>query len=184
MVLLVAFILHVWIIPAHPQSDPKMKIKIWSESRELRWEDFRKAPPPNRKFNAQSWVALDVSVVCAEGRFFYDVSAVFNCDSSWVRQAKGVDKLLRHEQGHFDLAEIAARDLRKAFSELNESCGDLDEMKKKANVLVTYNRMKLNTEQSRYDSETRYGSDSKKQKQWEDKIAQRLDKLEVHAADN
>lgn len=178
--LLIALILHIWIIPALSQSERKTEIKIWSEDRELRRDDFRKAPPPNQKFNAQSWVALDISATCVAGRFFYDVSAIFNCDSSWVKQVKGVEKLLRHEQGHFDLAEISARELRKAFSELNEFCGDLDEMKRKVNVFATYNRMKLNTEQSRYDAETRHGSDSKKQKRWEEKIANRLKELEEY----
>jgi hypothetical protein len=180
-VLLLISVMVLWNCPARSQSDSEAAIVIWSASRELRWDDFRKSPPAHQKFNAQSWVALDISVLCVQGRFFYDVSAVFNCDSSWVKQVKGVDKLLRHEQGHFDLAEIAARDLRKALSELNESCGDLDEMKKKVNVLATYNRMQLNTEHSRYDSETRYGGDSKRQKKWEEKIARRIKELGAYA---
>ncbi|HEX9653680.1 MAG TPA: DUF922 domain-containing protein [bacterium] len=152
----------------------------WQEQRELHWTDFRKTPPSNHRFSAQSWVGLDVDGHCVEGRFYYDVTAFFNRDSSWVNRKRLGDKLLRHEQGHFDIAEIAARQLRKELQELGETCNDVEKMKKTVNRLTTFNRMKLNMEQSDYDTETRNGGDSKKQKQWQEKMGHRLQQLESY----
>jgi len=162
------------------QTDQQAELKLWNESRELHWADFRKTPPRYHKFVAQSWTGFDVFSRCVDGRFFYDVTTFFNCDSSWVKKVKGVDKLLRHEQGHFDLAEISARELRKALQYLEEPCGDLDEMKKQVGRLMTYYRMKLNTDQTEYDNDTGHGSNGKKQKKWEEKIALRLKELETY----
>jgi hypothetical protein len=165
-----------------PAFSPSMRaedgeFKFWNEAPQLTWGDFKMAPPPNQKFSAKTWVGFDVSGRCVGGRFFFDVSTFFNRDSSWVKPVKGIDKLLRHEQGHFDLAEISARELRRSLQELPEPCADIEQMKKNVNVLTTYSRMQLGIAQSDYDKETRNGSNSKKQKKWDEKIAQRLAEL-------
>lgn len=176
----ISFYLLLRVSSALSQTEQEAELKLWNESRELQWADFRKTPPPNQKFAAQSWVGFDVYSRCVDGRFFYDVTTFFSRDSSWVKKVKGVDKLLRHEQGHFDLAEISSRELRKALQELEDPCGDLDEMKKQVGRLMTYYRMRLNTDQREYDNDTGNGSNGKKQKKWEQKIALRLKELEAY----
>ncbi len=153
------------------------EFKFWSKQRELQWEDFRKVPPTKNEKAALSLVGVDFFANCIDGKFRFEVNAFFNRDSSWVRKVKGFDKLLRHEQGHFDIAEIAARELRKALRELADPCDDLEARKKQINALTVFNKRRLANLQNDYDQETRNGAHGKKQNQWEEKIAKRLKEL-------
>jgi hypothetical protein len=156
------------------------EFKFWSKQRELQWEDFHKLPPTKTEKAAMSLVGVEFFANCIDGKFRFEVNAFFNRDSSWVRQVKGIDKLLRHEQGHFDIAEIAARELRQALSELSDPCDDLEAMKKQINAHSLYNKRRLATLQNDYDLETSNGAHGKKQNQWEEKIANRLKELEKY----
>ncbi len=162
---------------AHALDD---EFKIWSEDPKLSWQDFHKRPPERSATAAQSWVGLDVSGMCIDGEFRFEVMAFFDRDSSWVRKVKHVDKLLRHEQGHFDIAEIAARQLRKALAHIPRPCDDIPRMQEQMKTLTRENKLWLNQEQLEYDIQTKHGTDRKKQKKWEERIRKRLQELEAY----
>lgn len=85
---------------------------------------------------------------------------------------------MSHEQGHFDIAELFARKLRKAFKEyiFNPKTIEAD-----------YNKIfsRIKTERSKmdalYDKETNLSRNKSKQLYWNKKIEAELKKFEAHA---
>ncbi len=102
----------------------------WSRDALLRWSDFRAEPSPSGFEDASCVVRYGISwTVDSEssgGRVEYFVADVrleaeFFPWLSWVRQMYATPELLRHEQGHFDLAEMLRRDAAAGMR--GEFCG-------------------------------------------------------------
>src|SRR5262245_25449483 len=118
----------------------------WTSSTTLSQSDFRARVPATASDAAHSYVALDVSWDCSEGRMQWRARATFDPDQSWWRGTTsniwgGVEQglsrtqldnrktandrdrdLLKHEQLHFDLTELAARRIRRQFESATRVC--------------------------------------------------------------
>lgn len=179
--------MHHWIRPllfclficgmAYGQNPGEATVITWREDVKLTWDDFKAEVPYDPGYSAQSWTGLEFSGKCVDGRFFYEVNAVFRQDSSWVIGVRKSKKLLRHEQGHFDIAEIYARKLRKSLQEIPHPCQDVEKTRQEIQRRTIENRRELADTQSRYDHETRNGAKKKKQKRWDKFIRQQLQTL-------
>ena len=94
----------------------------WSNDYCLKWSDFKAESNPAIFEDSHSvikygftWLINSVELN-DEIVFLIDnieISVEFNPLLSWVRNSEANDKLLKHEQGHFDLAEIIKRDYEK-----------------------------------------------------------------------
>ena len=103
------------------------------------------------------------------------IVAVFDRKKSWViDEAKSDDRLLRHEQLHFDLAEVYARILRKKLSAFKIPCRYEKSVQAQINVIADNNIRDLQVEQDRYDVETKHGLNEKAQTEWERKVKDML----------
>jgi len=105
-------------------TSPEPLLIIWSKVRRLKWNDFKKNPAPEDKASASLAIGFESRPVIehfkVRGKFRFKIRdmqfhAVFISDLSWV--VKNIDKkdsvlLLKHEQGHFDLAEEIVRKTR------------------------------------------------------------------------
>lgn len=176
--------------PADPESD----VKVWQAQAPLTWEDFQ-AQPPSSPYAAQTvwtWGLQSPTVIaCAPvqdrawsctARFERVlVEALFLKGFSWVKSsAKGSSSLLAHEQGHFDLAEVFARRAAKALEPLAASAGAqervdaedqaLEQFQQRVNLAVEAWLQSAQTEQDRYDRETRHGTDRAQQSRWTSSI--------------
>jgi hypothetical protein len=89
---------------------------------------------------------------------------------NWVIRNKMIDELLKHEQGHYDITALLAREyynrIKKVFApsvpEMNEKLRKLDEeFEKKYTLLHT----------DRYDKQTAHGANKNIQEMWNQKIA-------------
>jgi hypothetical protein len=97
------------------QSDSIIK---WSTDYRLSFDDFQGIPP--EKTNG----LLDTMAICAykinyklqviERKLNVDIYATFSRKSSWMRERNVV--FLKHEQGHFDIAEIYALRLKRSIN--------------------------------------------------------------------
>ena len=78
------------------------------------------------------------------------------------------EELLKHEQLHFDMAEIAARKIRRRFATADEVCSkdDSDQL----NRFVGEVTRDFRQEQARYDQETKHGTFLFAQGRWESRI--------------
>ena len=146
----------------------------WSVDRRLTWEDFKAEPDDANPHHALTAANLAVNASCKKNHFTYTVTCVFLPGQSWSKR-KSSDKLLAHEQLHFDLTEVHARQLRHDLQQVN--CSN-HKVKLSQVVNAAFKRWK--EEQSRFDEASRHGLDKEEQEVWAHSIATRLKKLEAY----
>ena len=150
---------------------------VWALRRPLAWADFKgPAPAEVGAVAAQTNYALLHGAGCTGSKFEFRVVAAFVPDKSWVRTsmlrspAESV-RALRHEQTHFDIAEVYARRMRQRFAEVYNPCGTSRE------ALDTIANRYITDEagaQARYDDETRHGLTVARQRQWDADVKRML----------
>jgi hypothetical protein len=145
----------------------------WNEFYKLQWSDFRGKPSRESIGDAGTAVQIKAQPFYVNKKIMYDVFAYFNKDKSWARDKS--DALLKHEQLHFDIAEMYARKIRKKINELSS---------RNVNDVKTYNESitpllnESNDADERYDLETLHGAITKRQAVWEQKIREELTSLQ------
>jgi len=154
---------------------------LWGESNPLEWKDFKSRPDSKSKFSALTSSTFGISAKAAGNNAVnVRVTSKFIPERSWVKKGKTKDELLRHEQLHFDLCEVYARELRKQMQnkkDWNPKKFNKDFKKMSKRVLKDYMK-----EQERYDKETNHSLKKDKQKTWEDETAERLTRLKDYSA--
>lgn len=148
----------------------------WSAGRRLTWRDFQGTPPTDGSEGAMTSYTLYSAWKCLGAMFEYRVIAGFRPRQSWVKAVVLNDTtqrrtVLGHEQAHFDLAEVHARIMRRAFRGLDRPCsmsdGDLAGLVQR---LIQAEK----AEQRRYDAETNHGLRASQQEAWSAAVARRL----------
>jgi len=146
----------------------------WSARRPLTWADFQGRPPDrNDATAAETAYSILHGFRCVGATFDSVVVAAFRPKESWVklsmlRTAADNNRALRHEQAHFDVAEIHARRIRRYYAELSAPCrlstNDLADAAK---------RMERDQKaaQEQYDEETDHGRNAPQQARWEKTVA-------------
>ncbi len=152
---------------------------LWSPKVKLTWDDFQGEVDSLNEYKAitSTLIKTDV-IVYNDNELEYDISCLFEKNKSWVK--KKTNSLLKHEQLHFDIAELATRKMRKRFLQhksLNRDSINL--MINKIFQEATLERRKINKD---YDKETNHSLIVEKQKEWELKIAKELKALEKYSS--
>jgi len=167
-------------------ADPFADVDGWP--RQLSWSDFqeRSVRPPGVHENAEiryDFPPGNFRLVRRGGDILIDpdsISVALEVDASetWVlrggedeprtRTGSESEKLLRHEQGHFDLAGLAAAAMARRFRELRGSGAsalqtDLHGAKEEIDEVC-------DDLQERYDHETEHGLDEQAQERWNRRI--------------
>ncbi len=166
-----------FLAPASAPAAPVAAQLTWREGLALRWDDFH-GP-------AQPWTEVDAVSSCGircdpelrrDGTLRFTVAAYFSRPDSWVDGGDATADLLRHEQRHFDLAELYARKLRRELQATEFRRGRLNEQ-----IKGTYDRVfaAYRQAQATYDRETAHSTDPAAQARWEAWIA---DELRRHRA--
>lgn len=147
---------------------------LWSPDRRLSWEDFKANPDAENPHHALTAANLAVNAQCQQNGFSYQVSCVFLPTQSWTKNTES-EKLLKHEQLHFDLTEVHARRLRRKLAMLN--CTDVEN---KLSGTVTNAFAQWKAEQDAFDTACKHGLNAEEESIWAANIAQRLKKLEAY----
>lgn len=148
----------------------------WNESSKLIWDDFKAAPQKNGDVAALTATHLGFSYNVVNGKISFNIECRFEKNRSWGLVKN--DWILKHEQGHFDIAEIFARKLFKVLSEYrfnkNSFQKDLD---------VVYKNIVSEKEnfQQDYDVETDFSRNKNSQEKWLKKIEAELIQLKSWA---
>jgi hypothetical protein len=150
----------------------------WQPDYKLTWEDFQGSPDTISKYRAISNSGIKYHLSINEGSFSTKVSCYFIKTKSWAR-IKNSDILLAHEQGHFDIAELFARKLRKAFAgyKFNHQTVSSD-----FNFLFNTNEFERDKVDALYDKETNLSQNRDQQLLWNKKIKTDLDSLKKYAS--
>lgn len=164
------------------QTEKDVKIP-WEGSRKLSWDDFQ--GPPDEVLVKDSMLAA-AAIELTYTYKSYDTGEVFdfviinrfNPSVAW-----SVDKtdmfLLEHEQLHFDIAEVVARQMRKGI-ECFEKEGISDWESHKEFLDKKYQLFRNLT--AKYDEETDHGRRPGVQNEWKARIAKELESLSEYAA--
>jgi len=155
----------------------------WDENRKLTWDDFQgyTFSSPYNAFT-EWYVPFEYSWESSNEKGCYykfikiSATANFEKSKSWVKKGQEADWLLNHEQGHFDIAQILAKEFNERVqSELmgkEFSCpGDINNqaMNQVQNIFAQEHQKALQM-QSHYDTETNHGNNNSKQIEWDKKI--------------
>ena len=158
----------------------------WSKTTMLDWPDFKAVPNPAVFESAHSTIRYRIAwtvgseSVDNEVQFFIDkinIITEFFPELSWVREMYATKSLLRHEQGHFDLAELFRNDItekiKNAFTgKLYHTIGKNDDQCKQYarehSGRLLYEVLKkhqthLDEQRSQYDKMTNFGEDEHEQ---------------------
>lgn len=143
----------------------------WSEDQLLTWSDFTGNVVDSSKFDAECFAEINYTYKFYNHKNFeFEVYAVFDKNTSWSRKEKQSDDLLRHEQMHFNIAQLYAEKLKKEFNSYSYTAGY------NTQILEVFNQKKLEYQalQLRYDEETNHSLNKVKQKEWEEFIENEL----------
>ena len=95
-----------------------------------------------------------------------DIAVLTN--SSWVVEDKKTDYLLKHEQGHYDIFAISAREFYNSAEKLTAtSPSELDKKVKQLHAKFDGKQKSVN---KRYDAQTKHSDDKSKQGVWDKAI--------------
>ena len=98
----------------------------------------------------------------------YQVRLTVVRDNSWVVRGRTQDALLAHEQGHFDITGLAARDLVRALAALRVST--TDELQREVSRLYEAYDTWANELSEQYDEETDHSRNTTAQANWASRI--------------
>lgn len=148
--------------------------------RQITWDEFRPrgSRPSGTDEDAQISVQMngsELKVVRENGRFRLgegELPVVLVSAESWVITGKQSTELLNHEQGHFDIAGLCYRDIVKQLQKLRTR--STSRLASEAKRIMEEGDRRADKLSKTYDSsaETDHGKDDKRQKAWDDAIAQ------------
>lgn len=148
----------------------------WKADRKLTWKDFTARPLTNTDNVALTSSSINFKFGYGSSGFRYSIFCQFDKSRSWGRVKN--DYILAHEQGHFDIAEIHARKLKKALSnyKYKESTASIEVNKLYEDIMKQHHEM-----QNLYDLQTDHSRKSDQQAEWLKKIAAQLKEMEPYA---
>lgn len=169
--LTVTFIINLLTFPllSFAQSDTI----YWKSNYKLTWDDFEERPDTSLMQAALTHCNISYKSYEQGDKLAFKVTCFFNKSKSWSKHKDNME-LLNHEQGHFNIAELFARKLRKELLQYNYNeatvLKDVPAIFKK--ILAdkkAYNAL--------YDNETELSKNKDKQDYWDKKIMKELEEL-------
>jgi hypothetical protein len=156
----------------------------WQAGSKLIWKDFKKQLKDGGLEAA--YTVCGISISSNESQMD-DKTVTVNVHSFFSRtlSAKTINSahlnnvLLRHEQDHFDMAELYTRKLRKDIMDAHFK--SIPTFYKNLQVLYNKENAALVAEQSKYDKETNHSLNATEQEKWNGAIADALSKYSDYA---
>jgi len=163
----------------------------WSHDYCLKWSDFKAESNPGIYEDSHSFIKYGFTWVVDSDKLNKNivflinqitVSVEFHPLLSWVRTSELNDSLLKHEQGHFDLAEIIKRDYEKILknkfydkvfptrgqNEAQEKQFAKEDSSKMISIEIDKLSEILRKKRNEYDIETEYGKNYLNQNKYDD----------------
>jgi len=151
---------------------PDDNIITWDKETKLTWDDFTAKAPSSTTLKALTYSGISMRPHTTDSVMTVNITAIFEKDKSWTKSS--TEALLRHEQLHFDITELYARKMRKAYSIKKFTKKTL---KTDLTTLYKTQMQLLQAFQSKYDKETNHSRIEAKQAQWEKDIPKAIEAL-------
>jgi hypothetical protein len=136
----------------------------WSKSRPLKWEDFSGIVNDTSNFEAECFAQVRYTYkVNSPKDFRFNVEAIFDKSTSWIKPSNKSKALLKHEQVHFDIAQLYACKLQQAFNTYPYTSNF------SAEILAIFDALnrEYHTMQKLYDEQSNHSLALTRQRQWE-----------------
>ncbi|AFS80686.1 hypothetical protein NKOR_03980 [Candidatus Nitrosopumilus koreensis AR1] len=160
------------------QREPQ--VIIWNNTQILKWSDFKKKSDPDSEASANAAIGFEskpiIEYLKVGKQLKYKIkdlqlNAIFIPNLSWVTKninLKEGNLLLKHEQGHFDLAEEVIRKIKnkstgiyKVFTIKEKNKNNMKEATLQVNKIRDDIESELqnefNIQESKYDNKTNHG---------------------------
>ena len=145
----------------------------WENNQKLTWKDFKGKPNKRSPYKAMTFASVSSNLISfSKNELKIEILCHFIRNKSW--KTIETDELLRHEQLHFDIAELAARKMIERVSKLNLKNLSSKNIEQKLNSIFNSSveeQMEMN---QKYDSETNHSIKYIAQSDWEKKIKEKL----------
>lgn len=129
----------------------------------IAYEDFEATPSKSDTAAANISVTILLGYSKTKsGALKFKVVAVMEKNESWIKEEFRKHHILKHEQGHFDIAHIYAKRLETTLRQKHYTGNDI------AALNTIYDRFleEMHVLQMRYDRETKGGWDALAQSKW------------------
>jgi len=150
----------------------------WSSDKRLSWKDFKGKVPSNNRAAATtaSGITYRFSTSGTKNEFEVDfkIDTFFYPTKSWYQPSLCDEVILSHEQLHFDISELYARELRKR---LNAATFTHANVKAEVRKIYAEINQELSEFQNRYDAETNFSRDREQQAIWNKRIEKTLNSM-------
>jgi len=144
----------------------------WPQHPTLTWDDFQAQPPKVAVYpSALSDTGFKYQLLCRNGLLDIDSHAFFSPSGSWVKPSDKNAELLKHEQGHYDMAELYARRLRRAIQDAKTSCDDKAKANAAGEKMVGEFQTGWQNAERKYEEDTGQGTDVARQNDASNRIA-------------
>lgn len=171
------------IFVINTSKNPDLPVIIWNKTRILKWNDFKKKPNVKSKASASSAIGFQsmptIEQIKTGTKFKFkikdmELQAIFIPNLSWVMKnigKKNKELLLKHEQGHFDLAEEITRktmtNTTNRFHNRSLTASGKNENMAKKDAMMQVSKIrkkiedelhkKLEIQETKYDDKTNHG---------------------------
>ena len=148
-----------------------------NKNRPLTWADFKGEPDRGSSFDANTYWTINYNIKRIS--FKEDTAKISGFSIivslqeklSWLKAEKQTDVLLKHEQGHFDLALICQRE---AIRELSGTIFFKNDFKDKIPTIFSFILKKYQAMELKYDEETDHSKNQAAQDKWNSFFASEL----------
>jgi hypothetical protein len=159
-------------ITAHAKDN---NIIYWSPAAKLQFADFMGSRTRgDNSYIGKTAATIVPKVKYGKDSFYYKVDCVFEKENSVIVGHR--QSVLEHEQGHFDITEIIARQIRKNLAALATKSGIADSV----NHIVDAAYKQGERLQQAYEADCGYGDTPVQQEAWNQRIKEMLDKLKSY----
>ncbi len=146
----------------------------WNKDVKIAWADFKGKPDVNSPYAAMSAVGLYYKYnLRSNGKVYHLTFSIyprFDRTKSWSKSKWRTATILKHEQLHFDIAELVSRAFKIEAEQTVYSKDYKNEINRIFNRYTNY----LQKFQRKYDDQTLHSNNTIKQKEWEKLILQEL----------
>jgi hypothetical protein len=171
-----ACVILVFICSAFCNTYAQENFVTWTNKKQLEWSDFSGPVKDSSHFDAESFAEVRFTYTFNSLQdFHFDVTATFNKNTSWYKKEAQSPLLLKHEQLHFDIAELFAKKLKAEF----ESFPYTENFRKEIADLFEKKKLQYHLMQDKYDQETSHSLNLEKQRLWEFAIRDELRKMNL-----
>ena len=171
--------LFTWFLLLFSAAEPVISTSeniSWKSSRRLTWDDFKAQADAKDPLHALTATNIDMKAKCDDGELKVKVESTFATKESWSKNKKS-ERLLFHEQLHFDITEIYARRLYKELTNLKNACDNPAQLNKITDRVFE----EWKAQEDLYDKETNHGLNQDAMKIWAEKVSSELKSLEAYA---